>query len=69
MNFTDYALEVLEYLTIQHGENPSYNFANSIIETLAQLPDLVSYGLESLPAVAKIRDYASNLGLYINSNK
>ena len=66
MNFTDYALEILEHLTLQHGENPSYNFANSIIEALAQLPDLVSYGLESLPAVAKIRDYASNLDLYSN---
>jgi len=64
MNFTDYALEALEYLTLQHGENPSYNFANSIIEALAQLPDLVSYGLASLPAVAKIRDYATNLDLY-----
>jgi FkbM family methyltransferase len=60
MNFPDYALELLEYLTLQHGNNPQYNFANNIIEGLAQFPELVKQGLGSLPIVARIRDYISD---------
>ncbi len=41
-NFSDYALELLEYLTVNYGKDPNYNFANNIIESLAQLPNLVS---------------------------
>jgi FkbM family methyltransferase len=63
MNFPDYALEILEYLTLQYGEDPNYNFADSIIESLAQFPDLVNQGLKSLPVVAKLQNYASNLAL------
>ena len=59
MNFPDYALEILEYLTLQYGEDSNYNFADCIIEGLAQFPDLVSHGLDSLPIVANIRGYAS----------
>jgi FkbM family methyltransferase len=61
MNFPDYTLEILEYLTLNYGTDPNYNFANNIIESLAQFPDLVSRGLDSLPVVAKIRDYATNI--------
>ena len=60
MNFPDYALEILEYLTLNYGEDSNYNFANSIIEGLSQFPELVSHGLDSLPIVEKIRDYISN---------
>ena len=60
MNFPDYALEILEYLTLNYGEDSNYNFADSIIEGLSQLPELVSHGLDSLPIVEKIRDYISN---------
>lgn len=63
MHFPDYALEILEYLTLQYGENPNYNFADSIIESLTQFPDLVNQGINSLPVVAKIRDYVSNFDL------
>ena len=57
MDFSDYALELLEYLTLEYGHNEKYNFANNIIESLAQFPELVQQGLSSLPVVAKIRDY------------
>ena len=60
MSFPDYALEILEYLTLNYGEDSNYNFANSIIEGLSQFPELVSHGLDSLPIVEKIRDYISN---------
>jgi FkbM family methyltransferase len=60
MGFPDYALEILEYLTLEYGTDSNYNFADNIIESLSQFPDLVSQGLNSLPVVAKIRDYISN---------
>jgi len=63
MNFPDYALEILEYLTLRYSEDSNYNFADSIIESLAQFPDLVNQGLDSLPIVANIRDFTSNLDL------
>lgn len=59
MDFPDYTLEILEYLTLNYGTAPQYNFANNIIEGLSQFPELVKQGLNSLPIVQKIRDYAS----------
>jgi FkbM family methyltransferase len=57
LNFPDYTLELLEYLTFHYGSNPDYNFANNIVESLAQFPELVNKGLTSLPAVSRILDY------------
>ncbi|MEG4285600.1 FkbM family methyltransferase [Microcoleus sp. A006_D1] len=59
MKFHDYALEILVYLTLQYGGDIRYNLANNIIESLAQIPELVKLGLSSLPIIAKIRDYSS----------
>lgn len=56
MNFSDYALELLEYLTLNYGKD-GYNFADNIVESLGQFPDLVARGLSSLAVVANIRDY------------
>jgi FkbM family methyltransferase len=63
MDFPDYTLELLEYLTLEYGNDPNYNFANNIIESLSQFPELVQRGLGSLPVVAKIRDYVSGYEL------
>jgi len=57
LNFPDYTLELLEYLTLHYGNNPDYNFANNIVESLAQFPELVNKGITSLPAVSRILDY------------
>nr|WP_290227590.1 FkbM family methyltransferase [Trichocoleus desertorum] len=63
MNFPDYALEILEYLTVNYGSNKQYNFAEVIIESLSQipqllaLPEIVEKGFESLPIIAKMRNY------------
>lgn len=57
LNFPDYALELLEYLTLKFGENSKYNCANNIVEGLSQFPELVNQGLNSLPTIAKIQDY------------
>lgn len=55
LEFPDYALELLEYLTIEHGDDSRYNFADLIVECLAQVPELVQQGLESIPVVASIQ--------------
>lgn len=57
LGFPDYTLELLEYLTLNHSSDRNYNFANNIIESLAEFPDLVNRGLNSLPVVSRIRDY------------
>jgi FkbM family methyltransferase len=59
MKFPDYALEILEYLTLNHGRDSKYNFANNIIESLGEIPELTKQGLESLPIVARLREYIS----------
>jgi FkbM family methyltransferase len=55
LDFPDYALELLEYLTVHHGDEQKYNLANPILQSLSQVPELVEQGLETLPIVAKIR--------------
>lgn len=57
LHFPGYALELLEYLTINYSHNPNYNFANNIVETLTQFPELVEQGLDSLPVIQNIREY------------
>lgn len=63
MDFTDYALELLEYLTLNYGKDESYNLADNIIESLSQFPKLTQEGLASLPVVAHIRDYVRKYDL------
>ncbi|WP_414549965.1 FkbM family methyltransferase [Anabaena sp. CCY 0017] len=57
LGFPDYALELLEYLTVNYGDNSEYNFAETIIESLSQFPQLVENGLDSLPVVTNILPY------------
>lgn len=59
LDFTDYAAELLEYLTLRYGNDNKYNFADHIIELLAQVPGMVEYGLGAVPVVDRIRDYTS----------
>ncbi|WP_445636135.1 Methyltransferase FkbM domain-containing protein [Nostoc sp. DSM 114161] len=57
LGFPDYSLELLEYLTVNYGDNPKYNFAQTIIEILSNFPDIVESGLDSLPVVANISSF------------
>jgi FkbM family methyltransferase len=57
MEFPDYTLEILEYLTVNYGRDPQYNFAQNIMECLKTIPELVKLGLESLPIVERLREY------------
>lgn len=63
MDFPDYALELLEYLTLEYGSNEKYNFADNIIESLSQFPEILTQGIDSLPIVDKIRDYVRKYDL------
>jgi len=58
MDFPDYALEVLEYLTLNYGkDDPKYNFANHIMTGLSHVPGLVEQGLDSLPIMASLKEF------------
>lgn len=59
LNFPDYTLELLEYLTLQYGSDANYNFADNIVDSLAQVPELLEQGLVNFPIVNRIRDYLS----------
>jgi len=58
MQFSDYALELLKYLTLNYGAtDPAYNFADVIVEGLTQFPQLVSQGISTLPIFLELKDY------------
>jgi len=61
LNFPDYSLELLEYLTLNHGKDLKYNLAKVIVEGLSQFPELVNQGLSSLPIVSRIQDFLVDL--------
>jgi FkbM family methyltransferase len=64
LDFPDYTLELLEYLTVNYGNsNPAYNFADNIVEGLNQFPLLVQGGLENLPVIQNIQKFLTNLDL------
>jgi FkbM family methyltransferase len=58
LEFPDYALEILEVLTLQYGRDSTYNFADAILQSFAQLPELVQQG-EAIPVIASLRPYIS----------
>lgn len=63
LELTDYALELLEFLTLNYSTNPIYNFADIILASICQLPELVQVGLESFPTINRLKDYLSEAAL------
>lgn len=57
LNFSDYALELLGYLTRNFGEQNKYNFAEIIIDTLSPIPHVIEQGLDSIPIIVEMRNY------------
>lgn len=57
LDFPDYSLELLEYLTINYGSDPAYNFANVIIDSLKAVPELVEQGINTLVIAKSLQDY------------
>jgi FkbM family methyltransferase len=60
MNFPDYTLEILEYLTLNYGGDPVYNFTDSITETLTAVSELSESEFSTHSIVANLRNYASD---------
>jgi FkbM family methyltransferase len=58
-NFSDYALELFRYLTLNYGENPLFNFADVIVNGLSQFPVLVDQGISNLPIFKGLESYVS----------
>ncbi|MFB2919490.1 FkbM family methyltransferase [Aerosakkonema funiforme] len=57
LEFTDYALEILAYLTRNYGNDENYNFAREIVESLSQIPPLIEKGLDALPIIVEMKNY------------
>lgn len=57
LEFADYALELLEYLTLNYGNDPAYNFADAIVTSFKTIPDLVERGPVELPILANLQPY------------
>jgi FkbM family methyltransferase len=66
LSFPDYALELLEYLTLNYGRDPKYNLSKAIIEGLSQFPELVNQGLSSLPVVSRIQEFLDALDVSLS---
>lgn len=58
LNFTDYALEVLEYLTVHYSNTSAYNMANAIMDSFQQFPELQEH-LNQLPIINSIQRYVN----------
>ena len=57
MHFADYALEILEYLTIHYSDDPDYNFADIILSSLKQFPQIAE-NLQEFPIFHSLRQYS-----------
>lgn len=69
LNFNDYALELLKYLTVNYGSDPQFNFAQTIVDGLSQFPELINHGLENLPIFSEIKEFTSNLVITAPKNQ
>jgi FkbM family methyltransferase len=58
LDYPDYATELLVHLTVSHGSDAQYNFADLIIESLSQIPALAGQGISNLPFMRKILPFA-----------
>jgi FkbM family methyltransferase len=66
MGFPDYTLELLEHLTVNYGSDPAYNFADNILESLSQFPELVQRGIEQLPIMSRLQKYMTHSGVGVS---
>jgi FkbM family methyltransferase len=58
LDFTDYALELLEYLVLNYADdNPAFNLSTIIVRSIAQVPELIVEGLEDFPTIRNIKKY------------
>lgn len=58
LEFSDYALELLEYLILNYGSDPAYNVADAIVESLQLYPNVASRW-DAFPFFQTLQKYAS----------
>jgi FkbM family methyltransferase len=54
LQFPDYSLELLEYLTLNHGNDSAFNITPAILESLEKFPELKERGLDNLAVVKNL---------------
>lgn len=50
----DFSLELLEYLTINYGQEPRWNMTSAIREAFGQFPEAVKAGLDNLSIIKRL---------------
>lgn len=54
-DFVDYAAELLRYLTLEYGDDPAYNFAEILVNSLAKFSEVTAQQIEDFPIFADVR--------------
>jgi FkbM family methyltransferase len=58
LEFTDYALELLEHLVLNNSDiNSSSNLSNIIVKSIAQVPELIVEGLDKFPTIQNLKNH------------
>jgi FkbM family methyltransferase len=57
LDFTDYALELMTHLTLEHGTQPHYNLADSVVQSLSQVMNMTQDMQDQIPAIAKLKNF------------
>ena len=57
LGFEDYTVELLVLLTLNCGTDARYNFADCIVESLSQIPELDKQRLKTIPIIEKLQDF------------
>ncbi len=60
LDLPDYALEVLEYLTMNYGEDSRFNIANCIVKSFAELPNFSENVDYYRPVFDRLKSYISH---------
>jgi FkbM family methyltransferase len=57
LDFPDFTLELLEYLTLNFGTDPQFNYSKIIVDVISDFPDLVEKGIEKLQVIQNIQPF------------
>jgi FkbM family methyltransferase len=57
LEFPDYSLELLEYLTLNHSQDSAFNVAPAILESFEKFPELKERGVDSLTVIKKLKKF------------
>lgn len=57
LEFTDYAFELLEFMTLNYGDDPQYNYAPEILGILTQVLDQDPDVLKKTPILARLKSF------------